>query len=301
MLEQYGGRHRKLVLHGPTNSYVVDELVDDTIITEDGIIIDKETDITQLSKFYLSDDKGNSRRYTAEVPIGVSPEGICFWFHGGYGSGDGDVDGDGQDDGSGGFRRILDFDAAFLQRFIHVYTTATFNDVVGGLCWNAGTPFEFAGAPNDVNYARDVVNECCQRYGINPATQKIVIGGVSAGAMMSIYYSSEAYRQNFTYKPNYCISIQGVIAWDYATKPYSFAGNFTSITSQQDTVVPETGGAFGNYMTLATMQTIIGTIPSSTEFMSTVRGYHSVAGARVGLNNNIPPYTLQGKLEEVLV
>lgn len=271
-----------------------------TLLTEGGLPIELETPITKFERFYLRDNKDNLRRYTVEIPLSGTPLGIFFHLHGGYGSGDGDVDGDGVDNGSGGYRRVLDFDGTFLQNYIHVYPTATYNGVVGGLCWTL-IPFTDSNAPNDVNVLRDVVNDCCARYAINPATQKIIVDGVSAGAMMSIYYASEAYRQNFTYKPSHCISINGVIAFDYSgTEPFSFTGKFASITSQLDTIVPEAGGGFGSYMSLATMQTVIGVIPSSTEYMSLTYGQHSITFMRYGLANNTPPYTLQEKIAEII-
>jgi hypothetical protein len=274
-----------------------------TLLTEGGLPIEIETPITRLERHYLRDNKNNLRRYTVEIPEETDPEdilGIFFHFHGGYGSGDGDVDGDGVDNGSGGYRRVLDFDGTYLQDYIHVYPTAAYNGVVGGLCWTL-LPFTNANSPNDVDFSRDMVDACCARYNINPATQVIVVDGVSAGAMMAIYYASEAYRQNFTYKPTHCISINGVIAFDYAgTEPFSFTGNFTSITSQLDTIVPEAGGGFGSYMSLATMQTVIGTIPSSTEYMSLTYGQHSIKSMRYGLASNTPPYTLQAKIAEIL-
>lgn len=270
------------------------------LLTEGGLPIEVETPITTLTRFTLRDNKNNLRRYTVEVPKTGTPLGIFFHLHGGYGSGDGDVDGDGIDNGNGGYRRVLDFDTTFLQNYIHVYPTAAYNNVVGGLCWTL-IPFTDASAPNDVNFIRDVVNDCCARYGINPATQKIIVDGVSAGAMMSIYYASEAYRQNFTYKPSHCISINGVIAFDYSgTEPFSFTGKFASITSKLDTIVPEAGGGFGSYMSLATMQTVIGTIPSSTEYMSLTYGQHSITYTRRGLASNTPPYTLQEKIAEII-
>lgn len=271
-----------------------------TLFLQNGLPMRRETATTFIESVYLSDNQGNTRVYIVEYPKGVVPVGIIINLHGGYGSGFGTdyLSGDEASISNGGFRTVMGYTSTFKQSWINVYPNAVYNPTIAGLCWNAGTPFEYAGVPNDVNFLNEVVTQIKARF--STSANKLCILGVSAGAMMALYYASEAYRQNFTHKPTHIVSINGVIAFNNGATPFSAACALLSITSDQDTIVPPAGGGFGSYMTRAAYEAICTPVTTSRTYLNLARGQHSIEYTRRGLKDNPAVKSLQTWIEDFL-
>lgn len=269
------------------------------LLTEDGFPIARETPTIRKERVYLSDDQGNTRVFEIWSPIGVVPVGMNIHLHGGYGSGFGDYT-DGTEAGlnNGGLAATMNYASAFEQQWVNVYPNAIYNPNVLGLCWVAGTAFEYSGNPDDEDFIDAVATYVKERYSFS--TNKFAVTGVSAGAMEALRYTGKAYREDFTYKPTHLISINGVIAFDNTLEPYEATCKVMSITSDQDTIVPPTGGGFGSYMTRTAFHAIISAFASSTTYIIMTYGQHGVKYTRIGLANHSPVKSLQTWIEEFL-
>ena len=224
-------------------------------------------------------ERHNGRYYNKQVSTGNNKR-LIICLPGGGGTGT-------------SIRISLNLPYALLNGSVVISPSMPYNPILGVTTWNAGPFFEYPGVPNDIDWLYGLIEKTIQEESID--VDRIYIMGVSNGGMMSDYFASESYRQDFLYKIAKVLSIVGTVTFDVDTLGYHHIGDMLTINTINDTVVPVEGTAY--YRSQAASQAIYIPVVNSYEIIL-CPGKHGASFAKAGMLNLPEPIIFNEKLIE---